>query len=56
LDNLGLREDADRAASLDNLKAADLTLNAVSSQNLVCAAAAVRQNQFITPLRLCEAV
>jgi len=26
------------------------------SQNLVCAAAAVSQNQFITPLRLCEAV
>jgi hypothetical protein len=27
LDNLGLREDADHAASLDNRKAADLPLN-----------------------------
>jgi len=60
LDSVGVAihhiEDADRAASLDNRKAADLTFNPVSSQNLVCAAAAVSQSQFITPLRLCEAV
>jgi hypothetical protein len=31
-------------------------LRPVASQNLVCAAAAVCQNQFITPLRLYEAV
>jgi hypothetical protein len=55
LDNVGLREDADYAASLDNRKAADLSLNPVSSQNLLCAAVAVSQNQFITPFRLCEA-